>query len=483
MTENAVAEKARAAAQRLKRSQFTVIDGVSMVPQQFLHPQEAQHSGQARMAYRVAASWQNKLMYVPGLGWHWWDGVRWAEDSTGRAKQAVLDTLRHAWEFCFTGTDQALERDVRRLQNDNAINGILNLAATMPELVVPVHDVDADPYSLNCRDGTLDLQTLEIRDHNPADHITKVAGAAFGITETGSTWANFIKQALPDPEVRDYFQRIVGLSLLGAVREHVFAIATGTGANGKGTAYNAILNALGDYGHAAESDLFMSTRSNPNAASPAVFRLRGKRFVVVSETERDHKLATALMKNLTGGDPITARPLYGAPVTFMPSHTALMVTNWLPRVAGDDPAAWRRIRVIPFDQVFTGANADPKLGEKLAAEADAVLQWAIQGWVIYQQEGLGEPEAVKAATDDYMRSMDAIGRFIDDKCVISPAAHVALAELYDEWQTWAVGDGSEAMSKRSFTEALRRHGYVTARGGHGGSMVVRRLGIRTEGDE
>ena len=200
-------------------------------------------------------------------------------------------------------------------------------------------------------------------------------------------WFGFLERVLPDEDVRRYFRAFVGMALCGAVREQVFTIATGTGANGKGVAYNAILHTLGDYGHAADSELFMNAKGSANAASPALFELMGRRFVVVSETERDRPLATALTKQLTGGDPITARPLYGHPVTFRPTHTPLMVTNFLPKIDGTDPAAWRRIRVVPFDVTVPPEERDPELGAKLEAEADAIMTWALEGWADYQVNG------------------------------------------------------------------------------------------------
>jgi len=284
---------------------------------------------------------------------------------------------------------------------------------------------------------------------------------------------------LPDADVRGYMQRLIGLALLGRVEEHLFTIATGTGANGKGTTYNALLHALGDYGHVAESDLFMSAKSNPNGASPAVFALRGRRLAVVSETERDHRLAVALMKNLTGGDPITARPLYGKPVTFPPSHTSLMVTNYLPKVAGDDPAAWRRIRVVPFDVVIPEAERDGRLGQQLELEADAILSWAIAGWSDHSERGMDAPAAVKAATDDYLKASDAIARFIEDCCLVGPLSFTPLADLFYRWGKWVVDDGAEPVSKKAFTTALDRHGYPTSRGAKG-VRGVRRLSLLAE---
>lgn len=242
------------------------------------------------------------------------------------------------------------------------------------------------------------------------------------------------------------------------MRENILPIATGSGGNGKGVAYTAVLHAMGNYAYAAENDLFTSAKANANAASPALMGLRGMRLVVVSETERDQPLAEALMKLITGGDPITARPLYGKPVTFIPSHLALLVTNSLPRVRGDDEAIWRRLRVVPFEVSFRD-RPDTGLGQRLRGEADQVLAWAVQGWIEYQRIGLAEPESVKVATGAYRRNSDAIARFIDEMCIAAPHVHVGHRELLSAWRAWCADTGELPGSDREFGRAIEDRGY------------------------
>lgn len=454
------------------------------LPTRTYPPEEQSHHGQARMAYRLATDYAGRLMYVYGIGWHYWDGARWAEDDKGCAKRAVLDVLRRAMAESVFG-DKELRKEVAKCESSSGINGVLDIAGALRPLAATVDALDADPYLLNVANGTLDLRTLELKTHDPTDRITKVTNAAYQADARSDQWDKFLLRILPETDVREYYQRLVGLSLLGVVREHIFAIATGVGANGKGTSYNAILHALGDYGHVAESDLFMQAKSNANAASPAMYALRGKRLVVVSETERDHKLATALMKNLTGGDPITARPLYGKPITFDPSHTSLMVTNWLPKVAGNDPAAWRRIRVIPFDVVIPKSDQDGQLGERLKLDADAILTWAVTGWADYQErDGMGDPTAVTRATARYLEASDAVARFITECCHTGPRDYVfcPLKAMFSRWERWAETEDVQKLGKSSFTQEMERHGWVVDEE-RGHQRVYRGIGLTSDEEE
>ena len=432
------------------------------------------------MAYRLARAHGHELMHVADIGWHRWDGARWSLDKDGAAHRMVLSVLSDA--LAESLHDKTLRRDVSLCESRSGIDGVLGIASKLEPITTTAERLDADPFVLNVANGTLDLRTMELRPHDPGDRITKMTRAGYRPEVRGMAWERFLGTVLPDEDVRGYYQRFVGLSLLGKVREHLFTIATGTGANGKGTSYGAVLHALGDYGHAGESDLFMSARSNPNAASPALMALRGVRLVVVSETERDHRLATALMKNLTGGDPITARPLYGDPVTFNPSHTSLMVTNYLPKVAGDDPAAWRRIRVIPFDVVIPQHQRDPRLGEQLELEADAILTWAIDGYRDYVTRGMDAPKAVTVATDAYMKDMDAVARFLDDCVLVNPHMYVEVGALFERWSRWAAEDGAEPLSKRKFGEAVDQHGFPASKGS-GGRRIRRGIGLEAKGEK
>src|SRR5690606_16889709 len=125
-----------------------------------------------------------------------------------------------------------------------------------------------------------------------------------------SVWEGFLAKVLPDADERRYLQRVFGQAVYGRVREHLFPVLIGTGANGKGTAYGAITNALGDYARIINPDLLM-VRERGGVGGPEMMTRLGARLVIGSETEEGRKLDEATMKRLTGGDELTARNLYG----------------------------------------------------------------------------------------------------------------------------------------------------------------------------
>lgn len=416
-----------------------------------------QHSGQVRMAYRLARSHVDRLLHVHGIGWHVYDGTRWTEDTRGAAQRAVLEVLRDS--LAESVGDKQLRADVAKCESKSGVEGVLGIAAALVEFAATVDDLDADPYLLNCCNGTLDLRTFELREHDPADRLTKITRGAYRPEVDPAAWDKFLGTVLPDPDERGYLQRVVGQALYGRVGEHLFPVLIGTGANGKGTFYGAVEHALGDYVRVIDPALLMASDKG-RAPGPELMELMGARLVIGSETEDGRKLDEATMKRLTGGDSLTARRLYREPVTWAPSHQLIYVTNHLPTVKGNDPAVWRRVRVVPFEVVVAPADRDPHLAERLQLEADAVLAWAVGGYRAYLEGGMREPASVVRATDEYRADSDAVGRFITEGCLTSPVATATTRELFTAWQTWAARDGAESISEKAFSGELERLGFT-----------------------
>lgn len=434
--------------------------------------------GQTWLAEQFAAYSNRRHIYVHGIGWHYWTGTHWKQDvGDANTRRRLLKLIKFQWSRAFS--DPTLLAKLQGCMSNQAQTGTLKIAAIMEQFSVTVDQLDANPYDLNCANGTLNLLTGELRPHDPGDLITKITRGAYGSTTGKAEWDTFIERVLPDPEVRAYLQRVTGLGLVGNSNEHILPIATGTAQNGKGTYYNAVLHALGDYGHMAESDLFMKAKTNANSASPALFSLRGARFVICSETERGAPIAEALMKFLTGGDLITARALHQMPVEFAPTHNALMVTNHLPRItSNNDDAIWRRMRVIPFSVTIPEEERDPKLGERLKLSADAILTWAYEGYRQYEESGMNPPAAVSIATEKYRADSDDFGRFIRSKIDTSDAtARTLRGTLWNAWQEWCRAEDVPVGSQGDFYREMEKN-YSTKKS-NGARYFV---GIQIEND-
>jgi putative DNA primase/helicase len=354
--------------------------------------------------------------------------------------------------------------------------------------------MDSDPWLFNCPNGTLDLRTGTLREHRREDYITKLCPTRYVPDVACPTWELFLGAVFPDDEgERDrelihYVQLVLGRCLTGDVSEQTLEIWWGCGGNGKSTLINAVLSTLGgDYAMKANGDLLMTSRGERHPTELA--GLFGMRLVVVSETHQGRRLNEALVKDLTGGEPIRARRMREDFWEFLPTHKTVLITNHRPRVAGTDEGIWRRLRLIPFTSTFwdpadphkdaadlpESHRQDKRLGEKLAAEREGILGWLVKGCLDWQRDGLAVPQKVRVATTEYRGGEDMLAQWIEENCITGNTTLRAKASsLYAHFRSWYERSGeAELMSQTSFGTALSERGFE--RDKVGGSIW--RLGI------
>jgi putative DNA primase/helicase len=416
-------------------------------------------------ARRLVHVYGGRLRYVPA--WHrWlvWDGQRWAHDTTGQAQRWAKVIARRITTDALAIADNDPERNrkaelslARRGESSHAVAGALTLAGTEPGIVATPDDLDADPFLLNCTNGTLDLRTGELRPHDPANLLTKMTGAAYRPDAAGPGFTKFLERVQPDPAMRDYLARLLGHALEGRVVTHILPIFHGEGSNGKGTLTAAVLGALGDYADAADPELLTARTFDAHPTGTA--DLFGLRLAVLHESDHGRRLAEGTLKRLTGGDRVKARRMREDFWHFEPSHTFLMLTNHKPVVGGTDEGIWRRLRLVPWDVVIPKDERDKHLGERLALELDAVLAWLAAGYQDWRARGLGDPDQVVKATASYRAESDALGRFLDQRCLAMSGFRVRSAELFSAWCAWCKTEGEEPGTQTAFSTALTNRGF------------------------
>jgi putative DNA primase/helicase len=413
-------------------------------------------------ARRLIAAYGARLRYVPAWRkWLVWDRTRWAVDDTGQAARWCKVIARQLTTDAMAITDadkrRALVRLARRGESSAGVAGALTLASTESEVAVTPDGLDADPFLLNCTNGTLDLRTGELREHDPADLLTKITGAAYRPEAPGPEWVKFLTRVQPDEGMREFLSRLTGLALEGRVVEHLLPIHHGQGANGKTTFTDAVLHALGDYADVADPDLL--TARTFDAHPTGVADLFGLRLAVLHESDAGRRLAEGTVKRLTGGDRVKARRMREDFWSFDPSHTFVMLTNHKPIIGGTDEGIWRRLRLVPWEVVIPPAERDAELGDKLQLEADAVLSWLVAGYRDWRARGLADPERVTAATKAFRDESDALGRFVEQLCLTSPHFHVGSSELFSTWSRWCDAEGEETGTQTAFATALQNKGF------------------------
>ena len=254
-----------------------------------------QYRGQLRFAERFTQKYGWKFLHVHGLGWHRFDGARWAECLDGAEARAVLALIREARTkvgMMSTDNGKMMLQDIGKVESAAGLAGVLTLAENMHPCALAAASLDSSAYLLNTASGTVDLEAGTVSKQDPADHISKVTRAAFDPAASSEEFDLFLKRIQPDEEMRDFLARSLGSALLGVVRDHKLHIWVGTGANGKGTLRDAVLHALGDYAVEVPADLLLVTKYGGSLA-PDRMRLKGTRAAFCSEIGNGAKLDEA----------------------------------------------------------------------------------------------------------------------------------------------------------------------------------------------
>ena len=336
-------------------------------------------------AERFVKAHSDKMKYVDGLGWHAWVMTNWSDDADLQAQERGKETARsiraEANSERVAGHPEsadALEKHWRASQSAARIRSMLDLARSDPQISILPRQLDAHPELLNLRNGVLDLSTGKLLRHDPKLLLTRLADVDY----TPGASAPYFDRLLSDmcgddDDLQRFLIQAFGLCLTPRTDEQYLFFLFGDGANRKTTLLNAVSGVLGDYSVHLEDGLLAAAQYDKHTTG--LFDVLGARMVVAAEVEAGKPLAESKVKRMTGGDPITARPLYRDNVRFDPTHKLWISDNHRPVISGTDTGIWRRILLIEIKASFEGAVADKSLGQKLRAERPGILNRLLDG--------------------------------------------------------------------------------------------------------
>jgi len=393
--------------------------------------------------------------------WLLWTGSHWAEDQVGEAMQLAIRTARQIPAEALRCPD-ALEYErllkwALRSEGLAKLRAMLETASTAPAVRVTPADLDADLWALNVENGTLDLRTGELRPHHREDLLTHRVPVAFELGRRRDRWEAFLLEIFDgDADLALFVQRAVGYTLTGHTSEQCFFLLYGTGANGKSTFVETIALLLGQLCRATPFEaLLQQDRPQASGHSEDLARLAGCRMATAVEADAGRRLSEAKVKQLTGGDTVSASFKYSHAFEFRPAFKLWLACNHRPVIRGADDGIWRRVRLIPFRVRFEGERRDDRLKETLARELPGILAWAVEGAQEWARHGLGDARAVREATAGYRSEMDTLGQFLEECCVVAPAAQVRAGSLYAAYRSWAERNGQEPLSQRGLAMRLQ----------------------------
>jgi P4 family phage/plasmid primase-like protien len=426
-------------------------------------------------AMQLLALHRAQLCYVIEAGWHIWDGKRF------RCDNEMLTSHRLAHDVSTQQLAAALrvaDKDARKAAikwaissgSQSRISAMLHEARSY--VAHEADDMDANIWLLNCQNGVLDLRDGTLRPHAPADLITKICGTVYEKDASCPRWETFLAEIFDgDQQMIRFVQCALGYSLTGSVRDNFFFILHGTGKNGKSKLLETAAHVLGDYMITTPADTW--AEKPPGAASNDIAALPGARFVTTNETEKNHSLRAGLVKQITGGDKVSARKMFREFFEFTPQCKLWIATNNKPKVSGSDGAIWDRIRLLPFNVKFVPQEEliegqrvrDNELMDKLLAELPGILAWMVRGCAEWQRSGLPPAVAITEAAEVYRASQDSVQGFIDECCDVSHGMTCAVKDLFAAYEIWCGAHDEEVLSKKAFGTNLDERGYPAGKSG------------------
>ena len=357
--------------------------------------------------------------------------------------------------------------------NASGLKNMVTLAQSDLAVATTSSRLDQNDWILNVNNGTLDLREIAFKPSSRSDMNTKMAHVAYEPGAHCPNWLRFLDTVFNgDQELISWLQKVMGYTLTGSIEEQAVFFLIGDGCNGKSTFLNVLKMLMGDYAIQAHPDSFMMNRySSAGTARSDLMRLAGARMVLASEGEEGQRLAETFIKRVSGGEGVPTRGLYQKnEIEYTPKLKLFFCSNHKPIIRGTDDGIWRRIRVIPFSVRIPEGERDPKLMTKLGLESSGILNWAYEGNVRWQEEGLVDiPSVVEKASMHYQDESDVIGRFLAECC--SHGGRVGSSDLYQAYFDWSLANGEDRKTTAQLSQYLMTGKFTKVRSKSGFSWT------------
>lgn len=398
--------------------------------------------------------------------WFFFNGSYWQEDIGNQKVELAAERVANSIktekpELKFstkTDNDKAMNEWYRFQKDSRSHMAKMHMIDEFKKYVIVKHgEFDKEDMLLNTESGYVDLSNGELHDHDIDKKFSHQTLAEYSDNVDAPLWEKFLNQIFNnDEELIHYVQKAIGYSFTGSVDEQCLFILNGRGRNGKSVFSNVVSDVAGNYAKQMNVQTIVAKKNQSGSANSDIARLEGARIVTSSELNEGDRFDESLVKQLTGGDKILARFLYGSEFEYKPKFKIWMATNHLPIIRGTDDGIWRRIKIIPFNIQIPKEKVDKKLEYKLKAEYTGILNWIVQGAIMWQQEGLEDPEAVRQVIENYRAEMDPLDAFLEECCTTGQNYSIKAREMYDAYHEWAKESEEYKMSLNKFGREMSK---------------------------
>lgn len=453
-------------------------------------------------ARRFAARYRNSVRWVPAYGaWFIWsDRLNvWVLDRDGEITRMAMETVAQIRQEAAFEEDPKAKAAILKFANTSASAGklkaMLELARDLKGMTLDADALDARRDLFVCPNGTLELQdssgSVRMRPSRLEDWNTISSGTRYRADARLPEWEKFLERFQPDPEIREWLQKLAGYTIYGRNPKRLMVVAFGPTSTGKTTFANALKEALGGYASGTTMTVFRDNQDE--RPRPDLVKVLTKRFVFAEEASASWHLHPDQIKRITGGGSIQARVPYAKEyMDILPSFTPWLLTNHAPTIEGADAALWRRVLVVPFEVQIPANEEDDHFQELLESERgrEAILSWAVAGYQMYLDDPdsltfvpAGAAEAgrrFRAEVSDFASAMEELCEYGEpDVYRVEPE------QLYQAYIVWCENHAIKEKDRMSMTKFGREIGGL----GHPkkqmkveGKPTWFRLGLRLRGN-
>lgn len=412
---------------------------------------------------------EGKLLFCHSRSkWLKYDGIVWNWCNSGEELEAAKEVatelaIRAAEQFKKDPSNQESKIQLshaKSAHNTSRLEAMLRTASTENGMKIAQYsDLDSDPLLLGCLNGVINLRNGALLAPDPKLLISKQTRAHFNAEAACPLWIRFVSECLKgDEETIKYVQKALGYTLTGLVGEEVLHFAFGHGRNGKSVFANVICHLMGEYAVTAPAETLM--RKDRTGASNDIAMLCGARLVLANETRSDQRFDDLTIKTLVSTEPISARFLHQEFFTYMPTFKIWIRGNHKPVIVDESEGAWRRIRLIPFENQVHPDNVDFDLERKLLSEKEGILAWMVRGCLLWQKEGLKPSRVISDHSNLYRSECDILGEFLAERCITGKTERATQKDIWGEWQSWAREYNYYSGTKKTLTRKLSDRGIT-----------------------
>lgn len=426
--------------------------------------------------------------------WYTWNGIRWKKTPN----EAIMGYARMTVESLF---EEAKDLDIERATQlrqfadkcsnpktwENMLKAFKSFSDGDASVLISPNELNKNLRYFGVANGEIDLQTGEFIPGDPSHMISLHSPVAFDKDATCPYIdARILEICNNDPEIVEFYYDVFGAGMTGRLRR-AFLIMFGLGHNGKSALLNLAIKTMGNgaegYHVGADQKTFIEGKGGAaGGAREDITRLKDKRLVTLVETSDGSRLNSSLVKQLTGGDPMTGRQTWArSSITFTPCCLPVLVSNHKPIVEDQSEGMWDRLLPVRHLGNFNAERADPLFEQKAEAELSGFLNHCIAGAQRFLKRGLVIPEAIKREQRAYRAAQDPMSDFFSEHCVIAPEARWPRSEAYNAWKQYAKDASVPQYQERKkwFFNAMEERGFETIKSD--GYMCFKGIGIRETG--